>query len=137
MFYRPETNSCTYKPWPNLIPMTQHAPIEINVREQDGVHIFDLHGRLTIGDSSDQLTAALTSVLQDGARKVIIDLNGVPQIDSSGISTLVRMSVSLGREGGMLHLICKPGRVLDALTVTRLVEAIPTFDTLGKASKFS
>ena len=117
--------------------MTQHAPIEINVREQNGVRIFDLHGRLTIGDSSDQLTTALTSVLQEGARKVIIDLNGVPQIDSSGISTLVRMSVSLGREGGMLHLICKPGRVLDALTVTRLVEAIPTFDTLAKAARFS
>ena len=116
--------------------MTQHAPIEINVHEQDGVRIFDLHGRLTIGDSSDQLTTALTSVLQEGARKVIIDLNGVPQIDSSGISTLVRMSVSLGREGGILHLVCKPGRVLDALTVTRLVEAIPTFDTLAKASKF-
>jgi anti-sigma B factor antagonist len=117
--------------------MTQHAPIEINVREQNGVRIFDLHGRLTIGDSSDQLTTALATVLQEGARKVIIDLNGVPQIDSSGISTLVRMSVSLGREGGMLHLVCKSGRVLDALTVTRLVEAIPTFDTLAKASKFS
>src|SRR6202158_5057808 len=117
--------------------MTQHAPIEINVREQNGVRIFDLHARLTIGDSSDQLPTALTAVLQEGARKVIIDLNGVPQIDSSGISTLVRMSVSLGREGGMLHLICKPGRVLDALPVPRLVEAIPTFDTLAKASKFS
>ena len=116
--------------------MTQHAPIEINVREQNGVRIFDLHGRLTIGDSSDQLTNALTSVLHEGARKVIIDLNGVPQIDSSGISTLVRMSVSLGREGGILRLVCKPGRVLDALTVTRLVEAIPTFDTLAKALTF-
>jgi anti-anti-sigma factor len=119
------------------INMTQHAPIEINVREQNGVHVFDVHGRLTIGDSSDQLTAALSSILQNGARKVIIDLNGVPQIDSSGISSLVRMSVSLGREGGSLHLICKPGRVRDALTVTRLVEAIPTFDTLAAASKFA
>jgi anti-anti-sigma factor len=117
--------------------MTQHAPIEINVREQNGVHIFDVHGRLTIGDSSDQLTSALTSILQNGARKVVIDLNGVPQIDSSGISSLVRMSVSLGREGGTLHLVCKPGRVRDALTVTRLVEAIPTFDSLAAASKFS
>ena len=123
-------------PYGRPSPMTQHAPIEINVREQNGVHIFDLHGRLTIGDSSDQLTAALSSILQNGARKVIIDLNGVPQIDSSGISSLVRMSVSLGREGGSLHLICKPGRVRDALTVTRLVEAIPTFDSLAAASKF-
>jgi len=116
--------------------MTQNAPIEINVREEAGVCIFDVHGRLTIGDSSDQLTAALNSVLEDGARKVVIDLNGVPQIDSSGISSLVRMSVSLVREGGILHLVCKSGRVLDALTVTRLVEAIPTFDSLAKASKF-
>ena len=116
--------------------MTQNAPIEINVREEAGVCIFDVHGRLTIGDSSDQLTAALNSVLEDGARKVVIDLNGVPQIDSSGISSLVRISIALGREGGKLHLVCKPGRVRDALTVTRLVEAIPTFDSLAKASKF-
>ena len=113
--------------------MTQHAPIEINVHQEAGISILDVHGRLTIGDSSDQLTAALTSVLQEGARKVVIDLNGVPQIDSSGISTLVRMSVSLGREGGVLHLVCKPGRVLDALTVTRLVEAIPTFESESAA----
>jgi anti-anti-sigma factor len=116
--------------------MTQHAPIEINVRQENGVHIFDVHGRLTIGDASDQLTVALSSILQNGVRKVVIDLNGVPQIDSSGISSLVRMSVSLGREGGALHLVCLPGRVRDALTVTRLVEAIPTFDTLAQASKF-
>src|SRR5260370_10179161 len=114
--------------------MTQHAPIEINVREQNGVRIFDLHGRLTIGDSSDQLTTALTSVLQEGARKVIIDLNGEPQIDSSGISTLVRMSVSLGQEGAILQLVFKPARVLLPLTATRLVAATPTFDTLATPS---
>jgi hypothetical protein len=47
------------------------------------------------------------------------------------------MSVSLGRDGGTLHLVCKRGRVLDALTVTRLVEAIPTFDSFTAASKFN
>lgn len=113
--------------------MTQHAPIEINVRHEDGIHIFDLHGRLTIGESSDQLTTALTSILNETGRKVIVNLDGVPQIDSTGISSLVRISVSLAREGGVLHLVCKPGRVRDALTVTRLVEAIPTFDSLTAA----
>ena len=117
--------------------MTQYAPIEINVRHEDGVHIFDVHGRLTIGESSDQLTTALQSILNEAGRKVIIDLNGVPQIDSTGISSLVRISVSLAREGGILHLICKPGRVRDALTVTRLVEAIPTFDSLAQACNFA
>ena len=67
------------------------------------------------------------------ARKVIVILDGVPQIDSSGISSLVRISIALGREGGVLRLVCKPGRVRDALTVTRLVEAIPTHDSESAA----
>lgn len=116
--------------------MTQYAPIEINLRHEDGIHIFDVHGRLTIGESSDQLNTALQSILTEAGRRVIIDLNGVPQIDSTGISSLVRISVSLARSGGVLHLICKPGRVRDALTVTRLIEAIPTFDTFAAASNF-
>lgn len=117
--------------------MTQYPPIEINVRHEDGIHIFDVHGRLTIGESSDQLTNALMSIMNESGRKVVVDLNGVPQIDSTGISSLVRVSVSLAREGGVLHLVCKPGRVRDALTVTRLVEAIPTFETVAQASKFN
>jgi anti-anti-sigma factor len=59
----------------------------------------------------------------------VINLNGVPQIDSSGISSLVRTSIQLAREGGAVHLVCGPGRVRDALTVTRLIEAIPTYDS--------
>jgi len=60
---------------------------------------------------------------------VIINLNEIPQIDSSGISAIVKLSISLARQGGGLHLVCGEGRVRDALTVTRLVEAIPTYET--------
>jgi anti-anti-sigma factor len=113
--------------------MIEHPPMQINVRESGSVPILDVKGRLTIGDPSDQLHQALESVLKGGARNVIVDLNGVPQIDSSGISALVRISIKLTREGGALRLVCRPGRVKDALTVTRLVEAIPTFDTESAA----
>ncbi|PYU54300.1 MAG: anti-sigma factor antagonist, partial [Acidobacteria bacterium] len=46
---------------------------------------------------------------------------------------LVRISIKLAREGGVLRLVCGPGRVRDALTVTRLVEAIPTFESESAA----
>jgi anti-anti-sigma factor len=113
--------------------MTEHPPMEIAVRESDGIHFLAVHGRLTIGEPSEQLTDALQSVVQSGGRKVVVNLNGVPQIDSSGISSLVRSSIQLAREGGALHLVCGQGRVRDALTVTRLVEAIPTFETDSSA----
>jgi len=103
--------------------------MEINVRESGGVSILEVHGRLTIGEPSEQLHDALNSVIQGGARKVVVVLDGIPQIDSSGISTLVRISIKLAREGGMLRLVVGHGRVRDALTVTRLVEAIPTFES--------
>ena len=109
--------------------MTERAPMEINVREADGISVLEVHGRLTIGEPSDQLHEALQSVIQDGGRNVVVNLDGVPQIDSSGISTLVRISIRLTRENGALHLVCGHGRVRDALTVTRLIEAIPTFET--------
>lgn len=115
--------------------MTDRAPMEINVREAGGVFLLDVHGRLTIGEPAEQLHDALQSAIQSGARKVVAVLNHVPQIDSSGISTLVRISIRLAREGGALHLVCGPGRVRDALTVTRLVEAIPTFDSESAALK--
>jgi anti-anti-sigma factor len=109
--------------------------MEINVRESGGIYVLEVHGRLTIGEPSDQLTSALESVIGRGARKVIVNLNGVPQIDSSGISSLVRISIRLARENGALHLVCGPGRVRDALTVTRLVEAIPTLESDAAALK--
>jgi anti-anti-sigma factor len=113
--------------------MTDHAPMEINVRDSGAASILDVHGRLTIGESSEQLHDALQSVIDRGARKVIVVLNGVPQIDSSGLSTLVRISIQLAREGGLLRLVCGPGRVRDALTVTRLIDAIPAFETESAA----
>jgi hypothetical protein len=45
------------------------------------------------------------------------------------IPPALSISIRLAREGGVLRLVCGPGRVRDALTVTRLVEAIPTFET--------
>jgi anti-anti-sigma factor len=113
--------------------MTEHAPLEINVRDCGPVSVLDVQGRLTIGESSEQLHDALEAVIARGARKVVVLLNAVPQIDSSGISTLVRISIQLAREGGTLRLVCGPGRVRDALTVTRLIEAIPAFESESAA----
>lgn len=113
--------------------MTEHVPMEISVNQANGVHLLKVHGRLTIGEPSDQLNQALQSVVQDGGRKVVVNLDCVPQIDSSGISALVRISIQLARDGGAVHIVCGPGRVRDALTVTRLVEAIPTFESDSSA----
>ena len=113
--------------------MTLHPPLEISSREANGIHFVDVQGRLTIGDPSEHLSAFMQKLVAEGARKVIVNLNDIPQIDSSGISAIVKLSISLARQGGGLHLVCGEGRVRDALTVTRLVEAIPTYENEAAA----
>jgi len=114
--------------------MTLHPALEVSAREAAGIHYLQVHGRLTIGEPSEHLTEFTQNLMQRGARKLVVNLNDIPQIDSSGISALVKLSISLARQGGGLHLVCGQGRVRDALTVTRLVEAIPTFEHEAAAS---
>jgi len=114
--------------------MTLHPPLEVSARETGGIHYLQGHGRRTIGEPSGHLNDFTRKLVQRGARKLVVNLNDIPQIDSSGISALVKLSISLARQGGGLHLVCVQGRVRDALTVTRLVEAIPTFDSEAAAA---
>ena len=114
--------------------MTLHPPLDVSAREDGGIYYLQVHGRLTIGEPSEHLNDFAQNLVQRGARKLVVNLNDIPQIDSSGISALVKLSISLARHGGGLHLVCGNGRVRDALTVTRLVEAIPTFENEALAS---
>jgi len=94
---------------------------------------MDLQGRVTIGSSNDTLSAELRKLAEAGPSDVLINLAGVTQVDSSGISTLVRSFVSLERQGGGLRLLNPNGHVLEVLELTRLIKSIPTYTDEKKA----
>ncbi len=102
--------------------------LQATTRQSGDVTILDLEGRATIGRENDALAAALRRLTEGGARKLLVNLAGMVQIDSSGISTLVRTFVAMGKSGGSLKLLAPVGRVRQALAVARLLSAIPTFD---------
>jgi len=102
--------------------------LQLSVRRQDDVVILDLQGRVTIGNPNDELSRELRSLVGNGARKILVNLSGVPQVDSSGISTIVRTFVTLRRESGSLRLLRPMGHVLEVLDITHLSHSIPTFE---------
>ena len=109
--------------------------LQIAVRQAGDVTILDMQGRATIGSGNDALTSTLKQTLDGGARKLLLNLKGLSQIDSSGISTVVRAFVTLGRTGGGLKLLSPNGRVRDVLEVTRLLASIPHFESEADAVK--
>jgi anti-anti-sigma factor len=63
-----------------------------------------------------------------GVRKLLLNLTDLMQVDSSAVSTIVRLYVSLRRQGGDLKLLRPCGRVLMVLKVIHLLDIIPSFD---------
>ncbi len=107
--------------------------LEISTRNVGDVAVLDLKGRATLGKDTDKLNEALRDLLAGGARKVLVNLAGLTQMDSSGIATIVRTFVSLGVAGGMMKLLAPSGRVRDVLEVTHLLKAIPHFENEAQA----
>ena len=102
--------------------------LQISIRESADVTILDLQGKVTIGVDGDLLGVHLKKLLAKGARKLLLNLEDVTQLDSSGISAVVGAYVSLSREGGSLKLLCPGGRVHEVLRVIRVADFIPTFE---------
>jgi len=82
--------------------------------------ILNLSGRVTIGKDTDALNDALRGELSAGTRKLVVNLSGVSQIDSSGLATVIRSFVSIRRSGGMMRLVIPPGRVREVFDMLQL-----------------
>ena len=108
--------------------------LQISIREIGDVTIVDLCGRSTIdGGSSELLGSSLRELVASGVRKLVLNLVKLVQVDSSGIGVIVSTFVSLKRQGGDLKLLCPCGRVLEVLTVFRLLNTIPAFEDEAEA----
>lgn len=103
--------------------------LQISIRERGDVTVLDLRGRSTTSDGeSELLNQYLRGLVVNGKRKLLLNLVGLFQVDSSGVSVIVEMYVYLARHGcGELKLLSPRGRVLDVLTVCRLLDTIPSF----------
>ena len=103
--------------------------LEISVRESADVTILDLSGRSTIDSGgSELLDEHLRKLIASGARKILLNLADLRQMDSSGVGTMVASYVSLRRQGGELKLLGPRGRVREVLELFRLLGIIPSFE---------
>jgi anti-sigma B factor antagonist len=65
------------------------AELDIKERQAGDVIILDMNGKVTIGEGSVALRGAIRRLLEEGKKKILLNLAGVGYIDSSGIGELV------------------------------------------------
>src|SRR5436309_9164802 len=107
--------------------------MQLSTRQREGVTIVDLKGKITIGSGDVELKNAVVQAVNDGAKKVLINLSDVKTIDSSGVGELVSSYITAKNRGAQLKLVNLPAKVQDVLTVTQLITVFDVYDTEDEA----
>lgn len=95
-------------------------PLTIESREVAHVMILDVKGRITLGDEIHDLRDAVRGMLEQGKKKIILNLADVDYMDSSGVGELVGCYTAVRNAGGELKLLNLSQKVQDILYVTKL-----------------
>jgi anti-sigma B factor antagonist len=94
--------------------------MKVATRQVDGVTILDLSGRITLGEGSVTLRDAVHDVAAKGSKHILLNLENISYIDSSGIGELVSAFTSVKNSGGELKLLNLTKKVHDLLQITKL-----------------
>jgi anti-sigma B factor antagonist len=94
--------------------------VELSTRERDGQVVAVLRGELDVAAAA-QVAASLAMVAA-GGRNVIVDLEGLEFIDSSGLAALVNARQHARRAGSDLLMAAPQQQVLRMLAITRLID---------------
>ncbi len=107
--------------------------MKINVRQREGVTILDLKGKITIGVGDVALRDAIHQALDAGAKSILINLDDVTTIDSSGVGELVSSYTTVTNRGGKLKLANLPPKVADILQITQLITVFDVYEDEDEA----
>jgi anti-sigma B factor antagonist len=102
--------------------------MEVTRRESGDVVILDLDGKLTIGQGDVVLRGAFVDELDLGRRKLIVNLNDVKVIDSSGLGELIRCKVTAAEKDAEVKLLHPNLKARKLITMAQLVGVFEMFD---------
>src|SRR5262245_19075041 len=103
--------------------------LEIKTREVGGVTVLDLSGALMLGRGFASLGDRIKQLVDEQRLRVLLNLQEVSVIDSSGVGDLVAGFSLVKKAGGSLKL-ARPGQVVrDVLRIARITTIIEVYDT--------
>ena len=109
--------------------------MQIEERVVGNVTILDLKGKITLGEGDEALKDKINSLIHQDRKRILLNLESVPYIDSAGLGEIVRTYTTVSRQGGQLKLVNLTKRITDLLMITKLLTVFETFDSEGEALK--
>ncbi|UCC43116.1 MAG: STAS domain-containing protein [Candidatus Zixiibacteriota bacterium] len=102
-------------------------------REQDGIVILEPKGKIMGGPDATLLHDKLYEYIDQGKKKVVVDLSKVDWMNSTGLGILISGYTTLRNNEGILKLANVTDKIQSLLTITKLVSVFEAFDSIEDA----
>jgi anti-sigma B factor antagonist len=109
------------------------SELDVNQRQAGDVTILDLSGAVRMGEGAVSLRNAIRGLVDQGNKKILLNLGGVKNIDSSGIGELIANYTTISRDGGQLKLLSLTEKIQNLLVITKLLTVFDSYDTEAEA----
>jgi anti-sigma B factor antagonist len=109
--------------------------MKLSSRFVGDVAILDVEGKILLGEGDVEVKQAVDELLARGRKHFLLNLAKVPYIDSAGLGQIIRCFTVIRKAGGTLKLLSPNPKVIDLLTVTKMVNVFDWYneesDALG------
>jgi anti-sigma B factor antagonist len=107
--------------------------LKITNREVEGVSVVTLDGRIVLGDESNALRVKLKSLIAEGRKQIVLNMDNIKYIDSTGLGILVAAHCSAKTQGASLRLCHLGSKFQEVLQITKLLTVFEVCDTEAAA----
>ncbi len=106
--------------------------IRLDVSERDGWSVLAVGGEVDVA-TAPRLRQQLIALVNDGHHRIVVDLDGVDFLDSTGLGVLVGGVKRLRGLEGDLTLVCTQPRILKVFEITGLNRAFTIYESVDAA----
>ena len=107
--------------------------MKIKKNPQDDVMVLELSGKIMGGPDFEKFKDEVTTVVDGGFKKVILDMSGVPWINSTGLGILITGYHSIKAAEGVLKICAVKERVLSIFYISQLENIFDVYETREEA----
>lgn len=107
--------------------------MDLDIRESEHACVLKLKGRLVSGEAVSQFESAFQQTLATGHIFLILDLEALPFVDSSGIGSVVNALRQANKVGGTVKLVNPPPFVSKTFKMVGILSLFGVYDTAAEA----
>jgi anti-sigma B factor antagonist len=96
------------------------------IRQVGQVSVVEVVGKLTSLESG-ALRSSIAKLLKEGRKQIVLNLNGLVYLDSSGIGDLVHTYMSVIKGGGEMKVVGLSDKIEEILKITQLYQVFQEF----------